>query len=75
MNMELVIVMGVTWILEFISGFVDNEIIQLLLDICNLGRGVLIFIIFVCKRRVLTEMIRRVGELYHYVLSIFINHS
>lgn len=63
MNMELVIVMGVTWILEFVSGFIDNEIIQLLLDICNLGRGILIFLIFVCNRRVLTEMIRRVGEL------------
>lgn len=60
--------MGVTWVLEFVSGFIENDIIQLLLDICNLGRGFLIFVIFVCKRRVLTEMFRRIGELcYNFV--------
>lgn len=63
MNMELIIVMGVTWTIEFISEYVDNKIIQLLLDICNLYRGVLIFLIFVCKRRILVEIVRRIGKL------------
>lgn len=62
MNMELFIVMGVTWILDFVSDYFDNQIVELLLDICNIYRGVLIFLIFVCKRRVLCEMIRRVGK-------------
>lgn len=61
--MELIIVMGVTWTIEFISEYVDNKIIQLLLDICNLYRGVLIFLIFVCKRRILVEIVRRIGKL------------
>lgn len=62
MNMELIIVMGITWTIEFISEYVDNKIIQLLLDICNLYRGVLIFLIFICKRRILVELIRRIGK-------------
>lgn len=66
MNMELFIVMGVTWILDFVSDYFDNQIVELLLDICNIYRGVLIFLIFVCKRRVLCELIRRVGKTLYF---------
>lgn len=62
MNLKLFTVMGTSWILELISTFSTNEIIQMILDTYNIFYGVFIFIIFVIKRTVLRELAHRFGK-------------
>lgn len=51
--LRLVIVMGVVWIMESISFFVDiSTIYFFIFDVWNCLQGVLIFVFMVCKRRV-----------------------
>lgn len=51
--LRLFIVMGVTWSMEAISFFISAESdFFLLTDICNTIQGVLIFVLFVMKRRI-----------------------
>lgn len=52
--LKLFIVMGVNWILEVLSFyFPDYDNVWLISDIINSFQGVMIFLIFVCKKRVL----------------------
>lgn len=54
--LKLFIVMGVNWLAEIISwasGSDGSELVWYVTDIGNSLQGVLIFLIFVCKKRVL----------------------
>lgn len=58
--LRLFIVMGVTWSMEVISFFISKDAEYFLLtDICNTIQGVLIFFLFVLKRRVLRLIKKR----------------
>lgn len=60
MYLRLFIVMGVTWSMEGISFLISPENdLFLLTDICNTSQGVLIFVLFVMKRRVLRLIKKR----------------
>lgn len=51
--LRLFIVMGVTWIMEVISFFISRDAMAFIVtDICNSVQGVVIFALFVLKRRV-----------------------
>lgn len=65
--LRLFIVMGVTWSMEGVSFLISPESnFFLLTDICNTIQGVLIFVLFVMKRRVL----RLIKKRFVYVSSI-----
>lgn len=58
--LRLFIVMGVTWSMEGISFLISPESdFFLLTDICNTIQGLLIFVLFVMKRRVLRLIKKR----------------
>ncbi|XP_031622142.1 G-protein coupled receptor Mth2-like [Contarinia nasturtii] len=58
--LRLFIVMGVTWSMEGISFLIsENSDFFLLTDICNTIQGVLIFVLFVLKRRVVRLIKKR----------------
>lgn len=61
MNVKLFTVMGISWILEIISEHSHSAAIETIFDVYNIFRGVLIFLIFVFKRRVIKEFKHRVG--------------
>lgn len=63
MNLKLLTVMGTSWILEFISTFSPNQIVELILDSFNIFYGCFIFIIFVFKRKVFHELKQRFGKI------------
>lgn len=75
MNLKLFTVMGISWILETISTYATaNDTLEMILDLYNIFLGVLIFFIFVFKRKVLYELKCRFGKnyrirfgIYHYV--------
>lgn len=52
--LKLFIVMGINWVMELVSYAVGGpKYIWYLTDIGNTLQGILIFVIFVCKRRIL----------------------
>ncbi|XP_055388156.1 G-protein coupled receptor Mth [Condylostylus longicornis] len=64
MNTKLFIVMGITWILEIISTiFYDQKNVYLwyISDFSNILQGVLVFFVFVFKRRVWYAVLDRFG--------------
>nr|CAD7578121.1 unnamed protein product [Timema californicum] len=62
MNVKLFVVMGVTWAIEVISSVVElPQEIWYLADAANALQGVLIFCIFVLKRKVLHKLGRQLG--------------
>lgn len=71
MNLKLLTVMGTSWILEFISTFSPNQIVELILDSFNIFYGCFIFIIFVFKRKVFHELKQRFGKILNiYILYV-----
>lgn len=61
--LKLFVLMGVTWIFEVISFFVQREThgsstnyIWLVFDLINIMQGLIIFIVFVCRRAVLIRV-------------------
>jgi len=67
--MSLFFIMGVPWILDVISFFIgkgehDQRIqnIEIVLDLVNLMSGLLIFIIFVCKKSTFDKLKLRIGN-------------
>lgn len=60
MNTKLFIVMGVTWLLEVISTFGGPPEMWYASDVANALQGLLIFLIFVMKKRVLNEFRQRI---------------
>jgi hypothetical protein len=62
MNIKLFIVMGISWLLEVIATIFDYPPeLWYVSDIFNCLQGLLIFIIFVCKRKVLNAVKKRLG--------------
>ena len=63
MNVKLFVVMGVTWVLELVSTFFPKEYaIFYLSDTANALQGVMIFAIFVLKRKVMRALAVRLGR-------------
>lgn len=68
MNCKLFVAMGINWGLEFVSAvFIRSSFLPTemwyLTDMANACQGLVIFCIFVMKRRVLAELRRRLEEL------------
>ncbi|XP_034173230.2 putative G-protein coupled receptor Mth-like 2 [Osmia lignaria lignaria] len=68
MNVKLFIVMGISWIAEIISSFVNQytnytwqEQVFYATDALNCLQGVLIFLLFVMKKRVYHALMKRLG--------------
>lgn len=60
--LKLFIVMGVNWVMELISVLAadkDPTYTWILTDLANTLQGVLIFIIFVCKRQIWLLLVKR----------------
>lgn len=70
MNMKLFIVMGVSWIFEVISYFLNHYAVGLswraeffyVSDAFNCLQGLMIFILFVLKSKVYYALLRRIGR-------------
>lgn len=64
MNIKLFIVMGVSWVIEIITSVVAAPPEWwYLVDAFNIFQGVLVFFIFVFKRRVFAEIRQRLGRM------------
>ncbi|XP_050685018.1 G-protein coupled receptor Mth2-like isoform X2 [Leptidea sinapis] len=62
---KLFIVMGINWILEIVSYlYPDLEILKFV-DAYNVLIGLIIFIIFVCKKKILRMLKKRIKERFH----------
>ncbi|XP_018579861.1 probable G-protein coupled receptor Mth-like 6 isoform X2 [Anoplophora glabripennis] len=64
--LKLAIIMGVTYIFDVMSSFVEMskmgiipQYIEIIWDIINCLQGVFIFIIFICKRKIYYDFLRR----------------
>lgn len=65
--LKLFIVMGVNWLAEVISWATDNDDINgiwYVTDIGNSAQGVFIFLIFICKKRVLRLLNKKLCPQY-----------
>ncbi|XP_060856632.1 probable G-protein coupled receptor Mth-like 3 [Metopolophium dirhodum] len=68
MSIKLFLVMGIPWSFEMISKFFKNQwiILWVILDEINALQGVMIFIIFVAKSKVIMNLQKRLrGSMYH----------
>jgi len=68
MSIKLFLVMGIPWSFEMISKFFQNQwiILWVILDEINALQGVMIFIIFVAKSKVIMNLRKRLGgSMYH----------
>lgn len=64
MNLKLFIVMGISWLLEIVATLLDkNPVWWYASDGFNLLQGVLVFFIFVFKKRVLIAFQKKLGKL------------
>ncbi|CRL01349.1 CLUMA_CG014319, isoform A [Clunio marinus] len=61
MNLKLFIVMGISWLLEIMATVYDNKPWWYVSDGFNLLQGVLVFFIFVFKRKVLVAFQKKLG--------------
>lgn len=64
MNVKLFVVMGVSWIIEIITTLTELNGFWRILDIFNILQGVLVFFIFVFKRKVLYAFQQKLGNLH-----------
>lgn len=63
MNLKLFIVMGISWLLEIVDSLLDNhQFWNYLTDAFNLLQGVLVFFIFVFKKKVLMALQKKLGK-------------
>lgn len=72
MNTKLFIVMGITWVLELLSACFYNRsrvFIWIISDSFNVLLGVLVFLIFVFKKRVWEEILQKLGK---RLLSLYV---
>jgi len=68
MSIKLFLVMGIPWSFEMISKFFKNQwtILWVVLDEINALQGVMIFIIFVAKSKVIMNLRKKLrGSTYH----------
>lgn len=75
MNLKLFTVMGISWLLEFISSFYKSKYVEYVLDTYNILLGVSIFFIFVFKRKVFYELKCRFGKRFTIYRNIFANDN
>ena len=68
MNVKLFVVMGITWIAEIVSSFINEytdvewkEVVFYGSDVFNCLQGLLIFILFALKPRVYQALRKRLG--------------
>lgn len=63
MYLKLFIIMGITWIMELISWLINVDIVPAIVwyptYIVNALQGVIIFIIFVCRRKIKQLLLKR----------------
>lgn len=65
MNLKLFIVMGISWLLEIVATLLDGPMGPVwwyVSDAFNLLQGVLVFFIFVFKRKVLVAFQKKLGK-------------
>lgn len=63
MNLKLFIVMGISWLLEIMATLMHNRPMWWYVsDTFNLLQGVLVFFIFVFKRKVLVAFQKKLGK-------------
>lgn len=78
MNTKLFVVMGITWVLELLSACFYNRnrvFLWIISDSFNVLLGVLVFLIFVFKRRVWEEILQKLGKTFLLIfLMIFLFH-
>merc|ERR550532_3592120 len=71
LSLKLLIVMGISWIFEFVHFLIADHIYNLdcyliwqivvgLFDFLNMHRGSLFFLIFVCKKSILSQLREKV---------------
>lgn len=61
-KLQIIIVMGFSWILELINLYYYHESVKILIDLYNILRGFMVFYIIVYKRPVIHEFKRRIGQ-------------
>lgn len=66
---KLSVLMGLNWVMEVVSSFQPDLKIWWFTDAYNLLIGVLIFLLFVCKRKIINSLIKK----YVYIISIITN--
>ena len=67
MNFKLFMVMGLTWTMDNISAYVEGtrgapkwtEILFYITDTINFMQGIIIFILFICKRNIYRLLLDR----------------
>ncbi|XP_011646698.1 G-protein coupled receptor Mth2-like [Pogonomyrmex barbatus] len=64
MYLKLFIVMGISWVMEIISWSIDAEIVWSAIiwyptDTINALQGLIIFIIFVCRKKIMRQLLKR----------------
>lgn len=70
MNLKLFTVMGISWLLEILATLLDkNPWWWYISDTFNLLQGVLVFFIFVFKRKVLVAFQKKLGEVEQQHIS------
>jgi G protein-coupled receptor Mth (Methuselah protein) len=63
MNLKLFIVMGILWLIEIIDTLVEfHQTMSYFVDAFNLMQGVLVFLIFVFKKKVLMALQKKLGK-------------
>ena len=66
---RLFVLMGITWIFGFISAFTDHVAINMIFVILTSLQGFFLFVSFVCRRAVLSEMTslkKKTQEAFNY---------
>lgn len=63
MNLKLFVVMGISWLLEIVDTLIENQQFWgYVSDAFNLLQGVLVFLIFVFKRKVFVALQKKLGK-------------
>lgn len=66
MYLKLFIVMGISWIMELIAWSIDIDLVPEVIwypsYIINALQGVIIFIIFVCRKKIKQLLLKRFGQ-------------
>lgn len=68
MNIKLFSVMGISWLLEILATvYKQNSYWWYFSDVFNCLQGVLVFFVFVFKRKVLVAFQKKLGKKYHFI--------
>lgn len=63
MNLKLFVVMGISWLLEIVDTLIENQQFWgYVSDAFNLLQGVLVFLIFVFKKKVFVSLQKKLGK-------------